>query len=215
MANKPTNAELQELLTDATNRAAAAEARVAQLTSDLSSANERADQERKGREEAERSLDAAREELRQANNSLKAYKGSATRARTEALILKRELSPEVRPIGAMKPARSDDEAAKRKADLEAAFAGGPTEIVFSDGRREIREIAALIVDANAWLQTPHHRELNDDPILEPAGERQQVELAGFALLNEAGEQVGWCPLPSPLAIGRGHKMRIPRGSIRF
>lgn len=212
---KPTIAELQEQLTEMTTRATTAESRVSTLTTDLASANERADLENKRRQEADGSLTLLEETNRQLQSSLKAYKGSATKARNEATILKAELSPVSRPIGAMKPPRGDEEAEARRVALEAAFAQGPTEIVFSDGRREIRELAPLLCDGNAWEQTPHHRELNDNPILEPVGERQQVELAGFGLLNEAGEQVGYCPLPTPVIILRAQKMRIPKGSIHF
>lgn len=208
-------ANLQQQLTEATKRATDAEARVAALTTDLATANERADQAAKTVAEHGAKIDEQSAEIRQLSSSLRAYKGSATRALNQITILKAELSPESRKVGAMRPARDDDEAAARREALDAAFAMGPTQIVFSDGRREIREIAPLIVDGGAWLQTPHHRELNSDPTIEVVGERQQVELAGFGLLNEAGEQVGYCELPSKIAIGRGQHMRLPLGMVRF
>lgn len=211
----PTKPELQQMLADMTTRATAAETRVATLTSDLASANERADKEAEARKEADQRSGQLEKDNRELASSLRAYKGSATKLRREATILKGELSPQSRPIGAMKPARDDEEAAVRQQALEAAFALGPTTIVFSDGKREIREIAPLVCDGNAWSVTPHHRELDADPILEPVGERAEVELRGFALLSDAGEQVGWCPLPTPITIGRAQRMRIPRGSIRF
>lgn len=212
---KETLAEAQKRALDLQYQLDDASKRIAALTTDLTQANERADGEAKARQEAEQLVDERDAEIRQLGSSLRAYKGSATKARTEAGILKRELSPKARPIGAMNPPRGEEEAAERRAALEAAFQG-PTEIVFSDGRREIRELAPLIVTGDAWLATPHHRELNADPILEPvACERQELTLGGFALLNEAGEQVGYCPLPTPIVIGRTQRMRMPRGSIRF
>ncbi len=215
MANEPTKTDLQTMLTDMTTRATGAETRVAQLTADVASANERADKAAQAVAEQSARIEELETENRELANSLKAYKGSATRARQQVTVLKRELSPQSRPIGALKAARNDEEAAKRLEALEAAFALGPTEILFSDGKRESRELAPLATTLSAWRQTPHHRELDEDIILEPIGEKQQVELVGFALLSEAGEQVGWCALPSPIVIGRSQRMRIPKGSIRF
>jgi hypothetical protein len=71
------------------------------------------------------------------------------------------------------------------------------------------------VTGDAWRVTPQGRVLELEPVLEPAGERQQVQVAGFGLLDETGGQVGWCQMPSPIAIDRGQRMLIPRGSIRF
>jgi hypothetical protein len=108
-------------------------------------------------------------------------------------------------------------AAERKAALEAAFAMGPTEVVFSDGKREIRELAPLTVTgADAWRDLPSGRTLNAEPMLEPGDcQRQQMELAGFGLLNEAGEQVGYCPLPDKILISRNQRVMLPLNTIRF
>lgn len=211
----PTNAQLTEQLDAATKRADAAEKRVETLSTDLATAAERADAEAKARQDAEKALDAARGEIADLGKSLRAYKGSATRARAEALVLKRERSPEARPIGAMKPPRSEEEAAARAAALEAAFADGPVELVFSDGKREIRELAPLVVDALAWQQTPHGRVLNHEPVLEPVGPRAEMKLAGFGLLDEAGTQVAYHALPEAITILSGQRMQIPKGCIRF
>jgi hypothetical protein len=42
-----------------------------------------------------------------------------------------------------------------------------------------------------------------------------MELRGFALLNEAGEQVGYCALPDAIVIGRNQHFQLPHNTIRF
>lgn len=212
-----TKAELQQQLTDMTKRATDAEARIATLTTDLAAAVDRADQEAKARRQAEGELDVAREELRTANASLKAYKGSATKARAEATVLRKQLSPQARPIGAMKPVKTEEAAAERAAALAAAFASDTTELVFSDGRREIRELAPLTVTGDAWRHTANGgRVLAYEPLLEPGDcQRQQMELHGFGLLNEAGEQVGYCELADAIVIGRNQRFQLPLNMVRF
>lgn len=212
----PTNAQLIKQLAEMTARAETAEKRVETLTTDLTGAGERADRERDGRQAAEKELDTARGEVAELGKQLRAYKGSATKARNEITVLKANLSPEARPIGAMKPAKAAGDEAARTAALEDAFANGPTQIVFSNGRREIRALAPLIVNADAWQQTPHDRVLNYEPLLEIAGETvAEVEIAGFGLLNEAGDQVAYHALPTPIAILAGQRMQLPKGCIRF
>jgi hypothetical protein len=212
----PTNAELTAQLGDMTKRATDAEARVATMTADLAAANERADEQAKERQEADSHADALAEELRAANASLKAFKGSATKLRNQVTILKRDLSPEARPIGAMKPPKSEEQAAERASALAAAFANDTSELVFSDGRREIRELAPLIITGDAWRDTPSGRVLNAEIDLEPGDcQRETMDLRGFALLDEAGDQVGYCALPDTIAIGRNQHFRLPHNTIRF
>lgn len=211
-----TNAELQAQLTEMTTRADKAEKRITTLTSDLASANERADQEAKARQEADTLADTLTAEVRDLTGSLKAYKGSATKLRGQVTILKRELSPEARTIGAMKPAKSEEEEAARAEALEAAFAADTAELAFSDGRREIRELAPLVISGEAWRETPTGRVLNAEPLLEPGPcQRQQLDLRGFALLNEAGEQVAYCALPEAIAIASGTRVALPLNTIKF
>lgn len=219
---KLTNAELTEQLAGMTKRAIEAEARTQTLAADLVAANGRADEATKARQDAEAAHDATREELRATSASLKAFKGSATKARASAEVLKKQLSPEARPIGAMKPARSEQEDADRTAALEAAFAADTTELVYSDGRREIRELAPLAVTGSAWRQVPSRgqgdlgRVLDHEPLLEPGDcGRETLELRGFGLLNEAGEQVAYQALPEPIVIPRNRLFQLPKGTIRF
>jgi hypothetical protein len=212
----PTNAELTAQLAEMTKRATDAEARTASLTTDLATANERADQEAKARQEVGLDLDRSQQELRELRASLKAFKGSATKAKNEITVLKKQLSPEARKLGAMKPAKSPEEAAARAEALEAAFAADTTELVFSDGQREIRELAPRVITGDAWRVTPSGRVLNHEPILEPGDcQREQVSLRGFALLDEAGEQVAYSALPDAIVIGRNQQFLLPHNTIRF
>jgi hypothetical protein len=114
-------------------------------------------------------------------------------------------------------AREDRGAGGRaRGALEAAFAADTTELVFSDGKREIRELAPLTVTGDAWRETPNGRVLNHEPLLEPGDcQRQEMELRGFGLLNEAGEQVGYCALPDAITIGRNQRFQLPHNTIRF
>jgi hypothetical protein len=131
-------------------------------------------------------------------------------------VLKPQIVARARPIGAMKPPKTEEQAADRAAALEAAFAAGPTELVFSDGKREIRELAPLTVTGDGWRETPNGRALNHEPLLEPGDcQRQQMDLRGFGLLNEAGDQVGYCALPDRSVIGRNQRFQLPLNTIRF
>src|SRR4051812_30947858 len=101
----PTNAELTAQLGDATKQIAAADKRIATLTEDFANAKSSAEAERVTRQGVEKLNDALATEVAELKSSLRAYKGSATKARGEVIVLKGQLSPELRTIGAMKPAR--------------------------------------------------------------------------------------------------------------
>jgi hypothetical protein len=149
-------------------------------------------------------------------NSLRGYKAAGTKARNEVQVLKAAKSPEARPIGAM-PAPADDAArVRRGARLEDALRAGPTQLVFSDGKREIRELEPLIVDGGAWRRSARGETLAFEPLLEPGDmAKPEVAIAGFALLDESGEQVGWCGLPEPIRVPRNGRVLVPANSIRF
>lgn len=212
-----TNAQLQEQLTEATKRADKAEKRVGTLTADLTAANDKVEIHAKARQGAEAELDKARGEIADLTKSLKAYKGSATKAKNAVEVLKKALSPKARPIGELPAPKTAEEAEERREAAKAAIAAAPTEIVFSDGKREIRELAPLIVaGAFAWRETPTGMVLNAEPLLEPGScQRQQMDIRGFGLLNEAGEQVGWCSLPDTIVVWRNSRTMLPHNTIRF
>jgi hypothetical protein len=212
----PTNAQLIEQLSQAQGSVIKLEKRIVKLTDDLTAERDRATGHAQARQESEAEGARLAEELRATAASLKAYKGSATKAQRAATVLKKQISPEPRKAGAMRPAKSEEETAARAAALEAAFAADTSEIVFSDGQREIRELAPLTVTGDAWRLTPHGRVLNHEPLLEPGDcQRQEVVLRGIALLNEAGDQVGYHHLNEPVTIGRNQRVQLPHNSIRF
>lgn len=211
-----TKTELLVQLENMTKRATDGEARAERLAANLETATAERDAARRTVAEYAGTIDALNAEVRSLTGSLKAYKGSATKARTEVAILKRDLSPEARPIGAPRAPKSEEQAAERASALAAAFACDTAELVFSDGRREIRELAPLIVTGDAWRDTPSGRVLNAVVDLEPGDcQRETMDLRGFALLNEAGEQVGYCPLPDAIVIGRNQHFQLPLNTIRF
>lgn len=211
-----TKAELQAQLAEMTKRATAAETRVGQLTRDLEKVGDQHQQAAATVVEYGKQIDTLSEELRSANASLKAYKGSATKAKSQVTVLKKQLSPEPRPIGAMRPARNHEEVYAQAEALEAAFAADTTELVFSDGRREIRELAPLTITGDAWRETPQGRVLNAEPMLEPGDcQRESLDLRGFGLLNEAGEQVAYQALPDAIVVLRNQRVMLPANTIRF
>lgn len=157
------------------------------------------------------------EQLRVLGNSLRAHKGSATKARNEAEVLKRVLSPVSRPIGLAAPGTlTDAERHRARVAFEDALREGPVELVFSDGKREIREIAPLAVAGDAWREDARGFTLKHEPLLEP-GEmaKPEVTIAGVAALNEAGEQVGWQRWVEPVKVPRNGRVQLTAGHIRF
>lgn len=211
-----TKAELQALLTEATKRAEAGEKTIARLTTDLATANERADQA----SAAAKAAEAKAADLDKANaglsKSLRAYKGSATKARAEAEVLKAEKSPAMRKIGRMGMPADADGRKELDALIAAALDAGPVSIAFSDGKREIRELAPLIVSGGAWRKTPRGQVLDAEPLLDPGKtDKPELSIAGFGLLNEQGDQIAWHQLPEPIRIAGGTRMKLPRGTIRF
>lgn len=212
----PTNAELTAQLGEMTTRATTAETQVEKLTAKLTAADALVIAKTDECGELRTEVAGLTDELTSTRASLKAFKGSATKLRNELTIVRRDLSPEARPFGAPKPAKSEEQAAERAAALAAAFAADTTELVFSDGRREIRELAPLAITGDAWRDTPNGRVLNAEIDLEPGDcQRETMELRGFALLDEAGEQVGYCALPDAIVIGRNQHFRLPLNTVRF
>jgi len=213
---KPTTAELeQQLETSEKQRAAAVKAHE-KASADLATVTGQRDEAAASVKGLTAQNKAQAEEIRVLSNSLRAYKSSATRARNEAHVLQGKKPPQARAVTEL-PASADD--AERRAAgerFEKAIYGGPTTLVFSDGKREIRELAPLIVDGGAWRSSARGHLLDHEPLLEP-GEMAKplVEIAGFGLLDEAGRQVGWCPLPEPIVVPRNGRVQVPANTIRF
>jgi hypothetical protein len=136
--------------------------------------------------------------------------------KTKLRVARAPKSDKVRAIGVMKAPKNDDEAAERKAAVDAALADGETHVVFSDGKREIRELAPLVVGGAGWRVTPQGHVLDDEPLLEPGDMiRDSVELHGFGLVDADGRQIAYQQLPQPIMIGRNMRVQLPHNTIRF
>jgi hypothetical protein len=88
--------------------------------------------------------------------------------------------------------------------------------VFSDGSREIRELAPLTITGDAWRETPHGRVLNHEPLLEPGDcTRQDGACAGSRCSMRPATRSAIAPLPDPILIGRNQRFQLPHNTIRF
>ena len=98
-----------------------------------------------------------------------------------------------------------------------ALRDGPVTLVFSDGRREIRDLDPLIVNGDAWRPVPGGLlYVGPEPLLEPGPmTAAKVTVAGVGLLNEAGEQVGWAPFVERIDVPRNGRVKVPAKSILF
>ncbi|HEV2747624.1 MAG TPA: hypothetical protein VGW34_10040 [Allosphingosinicella sp.] len=149
-------------------------------------------------------LTAENAELRR---SLGAQKGWTTRKGAEAAVLKLEKSPKRRAIGPLK-AEADREL------ISLALASGDVEIVFSDGRHELRDLVPIVVNGDAWRHTARGAMLLPDVTLEPGDiKAPELKVAGFGLLSE-GEQIAWCQLPEPITVRRNGRVLLQQ-QIRF
>lgn len=214
---KVTIAELEERLAKVTTAAAEAQeaARIATEAAEKGAAALAEAIQSRG--EAVAQVARLTEENRALSNRLRAYKGSATKARGEIEVLKRERSPEARPIGALAPVK-DVERPARRAAFEAALRDGTVDLVFSDGKREIREIEPRITTGEHWREDARGFVLKPEahPLLEPGDmARPEVRIVGIAALDEAGGQIGWQPLVEPIAVPRNGRVQLPAGTIRF
>lgn len=146
------------------------------------------------------------QELGEVKASLTATRGHATRAKNEAAVLREARSPTPRKVG--RPvARFGKPGVAYSPELAAiAIAGEESvEIVFSNGKAEIIDLAPVTARAHAWLQSRGRHMLREAVELE--GGDADLEVAGFALLA-GGEQVGWCELPEPVRVPKHGRVRL-------
>ncbi|MEA3053550.1 MAG: hypothetical protein QOG72_2453 [Sphingomonadales bacterium] len=143
-----------------------------------------------------------------AEASLRAQKGAATKARQEVAVLRLERSPTPRKIGRRtglfgKAAEPYDPAAAR-----AAIDAGEVEIVFSDGREEIVELAPVSAAGDAWQRGARGYALRDPILLEPGEiDAPELRVAGFGILA-GGEQIGWRELPDDIVVPRNGRVLL-------
>lgn len=106
------------------------------------------------------------------------------------------------------PALSDD--ARRELDL-ALEAGAAFTVVPSDGKHALRALDRTEISGEAWRRDGTRMRLNLPLVLTPQG---RCTVAGFGLVDAAGKQVAWCPLPEPVTLAAGSETSF-RDSIHF
>lgn len=93
-------------------------------------------------------------------------------------------------------------------ELRELLRESAVEIVFSDGKKEIAGLPALQVAGPAW------GELSGDRLVLREAQTikadRTVDLAGFALFDADGVQIGWCELPNPIPLSAGMQVRLDR-----
>lgn len=167
-------------------------------------------------EAAEEDMAAADERVATLEAELAAEKAKLKDTKKKLGVERAAKPPEPRKLGVMKPPRNEDEAAARAEALDQAFAAHNVEVAFSDGKREIRELAPLTVPRTSWRETAQGRILDHEPLLEPGDcVFDSLELRGFALVDGDGRQVAYQALPEAMTLKRNHRYQLPRNTIRF
>jgi hypothetical protein len=159
-------------------------------------------------------------ELAEAKASLRAVRGHATRARNEAHALRLEKSPERRKCGPLRAPKSDEEAAERAQRIAAAIGEDFVDVVASDGKKELIEIAPVRVDGDAWRRRPDGWLLTL-PIEHEPGEmdKPEVRIAGYGLFapstrsGQGSEQIGWRVLPEPITVRANSRVRVENSIV--
>lgn len=216
MAERVTIAGLQAQLADVTAERDGLRVQVSDLEKAVARLTEQAIEAGTNIVELRAGLAASEAEAHTLRGQLRAYKGSATKARNEAALLKAGRSPAARRFGPLPAPKDEPELAVRRAAIDSAIAAGPVTIVFSDGRRELLELDPLIVTGDAWRKTARGQILQLKPLFEPGDmARPKVDIAGVALLDEAGEQVGWRQFPETVEVPRNGRVELPIGGIFF
>ena len=140
---------------------------------------------------------------------------TAERDALQAQVDKAAALPKAKTAAAPKKARkcgpigkSDDSDRLTPAELlELIQAASMVEVVFSDGQREIADLAALAISGDAWKLMSHGLKLNL-PELELIGPQgTSYHLAGYGLFLD-GQQAAWGPCVDPYTIGGGRRYNI-------
>lgn len=128
-------------------------------------------------------------------------KDMVAKLRKEANVSKKAKPAKVRAAGPLKDGNADAATMLELLNSEAH------EIVFSDGKKEIAALAPLRVGGKSWAKGPSGVVMTEPVKIRPD---RAVELAGFALFDEKGEQLGWCAMPRPMQIGPGQEVKLDR-----
>lgn len=132
-----------------------------------------------------------------------------------ASVTEGEQPAQLRSIGPIVVGEDDEMRAGYRKAIDAALAGD-VEIVFSDGRQEIAGLKPVLVSGTSlWETRPMGRMLNRPiDVSGPAEGRGAYRIAGFGLLDDEGDQIGWCELAEPIVVGPLTRTQI-RQSIIF
>lgn len=148
------------------------------------------------------------------NRRLASQKGVTTKVK--ARITEMEEAGKPRALGPMAAVFDDPAEAFTPVDiLVAVDAAEQVVLAFSDGAAELRGIKPRQVRAAAFQLKRGRLLFTDEPleVTGPGNADTVTTLAGVALLVD-GEQVGWSPMPMPIAIGAGQTINLA-GSVIF
>lgn len=142
------------------------------------------------------------EELAAARQEVDRLTAALAKAEQKASVTtKAHKAPKARVAGPIKDALTGNE-------LRELLRDGAVEIVFSDGKKEIAGLPALQVAGPAWSELSGGRLVLREAQTIKAD--RTVDLAGFALFDDEGTQIGWCELPSPMPLSAGMQVRLDR-----
>lgn len=132
-------------------------------------------------------------------------------AEKRAKVAKGSAGPKARKVKAMDP-MTDDE----RIELgERVSAGEAVQIVFSDGKRELMDIAPIVVSGPAFDVSPARLMLREAVNVSAAGTAgRELQVSSLALFDDDGEQLAFAELPMPLTISPGRTYRLDR-QIQF
>lgn len=152
------------------------------------------------------------DDLEETNAALKADLDQALSAKVDAearaaKMIQRPKSPKARKFGAH-GAAGDPMLLKALLDGDGlnpeAF-----EIVASDGKKELTQFPPVAVSGDIWRSAIAGMVLLQSLTLKGGSpEDATAQVAGFALVDGAGKQVGWAALSMPLTIPPQQEMRF-------
>lgn len=138
----------------------------------------------------------------------------AERDRLRAELAEKAKGPPVtrgaKPAKPRKLGPIDDKDRVSGDDLLTALREAPHSVAFSDGKAEIAVLEPLIVQGDAWTDSPAGILLDKRVDIAPD---RAITIAGFALIDPDGKQIGWSPLAQPIPVAPGTQLRLDRQII--
>lgn len=137
-----------------------------------------------------------------------ALQAALDRAAAAPTVARAAPSAKRRAVGAMK---DDNPAADDLLTLIGA--AEVVEVAFSDGKRELIEVAPLLVAGDVWAKVMGGLALRVPELTVQALQDDGLPLQGYALLLD-GKQVAWAPRPETLILGGGRQFNL-RDDVLF